>query len=108
IVCTKSRSGFLGLVAMGAVVIYYVAKVKPAIVAAVALAGLMAVPALPSSFWDRMDSIVNAEEDTTGSRAARLRLIEQGVQVFVENPVTGIGAGQFKNYNAPDVVEKWR
>jgi O-antigen ligase len=28
--------------------------------------------------------------------------------VFVENPITGIGAGQFKNYNAADVVEKWR
>ena len=34
IVCTKSRSGFLGLIAMGAVVLYYVAKVKPAIVVA--------------------------------------------------------------------------
>ena len=108
IVCTKSRSGFLGLVAMGLVVMYYTAKVKPAAVGAVVVAGLMALPAMPSSFWDRMDSIMNAEEDQTGSRAARLRLIDQGVQVFMENPITGIGAGQFKNYNAADVVEKWR
>jgi len=28
--------------------------------------------------------------------------------VFLENPVTGIGAGQFQNYNAPGVMEKWR
>jgi O-antigen ligase len=55
-----------------------------------------------------MDSIMNAEEDQTGSRAARLRLINQGIQVFLENPITGIGAGQFQNYNAPGVVEKWR
>jgi len=108
IVCTKSRSGFLGLIAMGAVVMYYTAKVKPAAVAAVVVAGLMALPVMPETFWARMDSIMNAEEDQTGSRAARLRLIEQGVQVFIENPITGIGAGQFKNYNAPDVVEKWR
>jgi putative inorganic carbon (HCO3(-)) transporter len=108
IVCTKSRSGFLGLVAMGAVVMYYTAKVKPAVIGVVLLAGLMALPAMPSSFWNRMDSIMNAEEDETGSRAARLRLIDQGVQVFLENPITGIGAGQFKNYNAPGVVEKWR
>ena len=108
IVCTKSRSGFLGLVAMGAVVMYYMARVKPAVVGGVLLAGLMALPVMPSSFWNRMDSIVNAEEDQTGSRAARLRLIDQGVQVFMDNPVTGIGAGQFKNYNAPGVVEKWR
>lgn len=108
IVCTKSRSGFLGLVAMGAVVMYYMAKVKPAAVAGVLLAGVMALPVMPSSFWNRMDSIVNAEEDQTGSRAARIRLIDQGMQVFMENPLTGIGAGQFKNYNAPGVVEKWR
>src|SRR5262249_44583014 len=31
IVCTKSRSGFLGLLAMGVVVLYYTARVKPGI-----------------------------------------------------------------------------
>jgi O-antigen ligase len=108
IVFTKSRSGFLGLVAMAAVVLYYTAKVKPAIVGGVVLAGLMALPVMPSSFWNRMDSIMNAEEDQTGSRAARIRLIEQGVQVFMANPITGIGAGQFKNYNDGQTVEKWR
>jgi O-antigen ligase len=108
IVCTKSRSGFLGLIGMGAVVMYYLAKVKPAIVMGVVLAAMMALPVMPSSFWDRMDSIVNAEEDQSGSRAARLRLIDQGMEVFLENPVTGIGAGQFQNYNAPGATEKWR
>ena len=108
IVCTKSRSGFLGLLATGAVVLYYTVRVNPMAVGAVVVAGLMALPAMPSSFWDRMDSIMNAEEDQTGSRAARLRLIDQGIQVFLENPITGIGAGQFKNYNSPDEVEKWR
>ncbi|HET6959915.1 MAG TPA: O-antigen ligase family protein [Vicinamibacterales bacterium] len=108
IVCTKSRSGFLGLLATGLVVMYYTVRVNPAAVGAVVVAGLMALPAMPSSFWDRMDSIMNAEEDQTGSRAARLRLIDQGIQVFLENPITGIGAGQFKNYNSPDEVEKWR
>src|SRR6185436_17566095 len=79
------------------------------IIAAAFLAGLIALPAMPSSFWDRMDSIANAEEDQTGSRAARLRLLSQGFEVFAENPVTGIGAGQFQNYNAPGVtIEKWR
>jgi O-antigen ligase len=108
IVCTKSRSGFLGLLAMGAVVMFYTARVKPGIVLAAIVAGMMALPVMPDSFWNRMDSIMNADEDATGSRAARLRLIDQGVQVFLDNPVTGIGAGQFQNYNAPGVVEKWR
>ncbi|HYM25540.1 MAG TPA: O-antigen ligase family protein, partial [Vicinamibacterales bacterium] len=109
IVCTKSRSGFLGLLVMGLVVAYYTIRVRPGIIAAAVLAGIIALPALPSSFWDRMDSIVNAQEDQTGSRAARLRLISQGLEVFAENPITGIGAGQFQNYNDPGVmVEKWR
>jgi len=107
-VATKSRSGFLGLVAMGLVVVYYTARVKPGVVLAVVLAGLLALPAMPSSFWTRMDSIVNAEEDATGSRAARVRLLNQGVEVFADNPITGIGAGQFQNYNGPGAVEKWR
>jgi O-antigen ligase len=109
IVCTKSRSGFLGLVIMGAVVAYYTMRMRPGIVLAGVLAAAVALPAMPSSFWDRMDSIVNEDEDTTGSRSARLRLIDQGLEVFAENPLTGVGAGQFKNYNAPGVtIEKWR
>src|SRR5262249_37223100 len=32
IVCTKSRSGFLGLIAMGGAVIYYTARLKPGLV----------------------------------------------------------------------------
>ena len=108
IVCTKSRSGFLGLIAMAAIVLYYMAQKKPAIVVGVILAAFMALPVMPSSFWDRMDSIVNADEDTSGSRAARLRLFDQGIEVFLENPVTGIGAGQFQNYTGPGMVEKWR
>ena len=82
---------------------------KPGIVLAVIVGGMLAVPAMPSSFWDRMGSITNGETDPTGSREARLRLLTQGVQVFAENPLTGIGAGQFKNYNEPGVtIERWR
>jgi O-antigen ligase len=109
IVCTKSRSGFLGLLAMCAVVAFYTVRVRPGIVIAGVLACALAVPAMPSSFWDRMDSIMNGEEDQTGSRDARLRLFNQGLQVFADNPITGVGAGQFKNYNDPTVTqEKWR
>ena len=107
-VATKSRSGFLGLVAMGLVVIYYTARVKPGVIVAVVVAGLLALPVMPGSFWNRMESITNGESDPTGSRAARVQLLNQGMEVFAENPMTGIGAGQFQNYNAPGVVEKWR
>jgi O-antigen ligase len=109
IVATKSRSGFLGLIAVGLVVGYYLARQRPAAVLAMFVSGLLLLPAAPTSFWNRMDSILNAREDKTGSRAARIRLFEQGVQVFLENPITGIGAGQFKNYDGQGVmIERWR
>jgi O-antigen ligase len=109
IVCTKSRSGFLGLIAMALVIFYYTARLNPAAAFAILFAGLVALPAAPQSFWNRMDSITNAEEDPTGSRAARVRLMEQGVEVFLANPITGVGAGQFQNYDMPGVTtERWR
>ena len=81
IVCTKSRSGFLGLLAMGAGGrVSTRAAREPAAGRRGRVAGLLALPVMPQSFWDRMDSIMNAEEDQTGSREARLRLIEQGVR----------------------------
>src|SRR5690349_3439550 len=109
IVATKSRSGFLGLVAVGLVVGYYMARQRPAAVGAMFVSAVLLLPAAPASFWNRMDSIMDPREDPTGSRAARIRLLEQGVQVFIDNPITGIGAGQFKNYDGPGVmVERWR
>jgi O-antigen ligase len=108
IVATKSRGGFLGLSAMLLVVAYYTIKVKPQWILAGILSVGIAVPMLPEAFWNRMDSIVNAETDPSGSREARIRLMEQGLQVFSENPLTGIGAGQFENYSGPGAIERNR
>jgi O-antigen ligase len=108
IVATKSRGGFLGLSAMLLVVAYYTIRVKPGWIVAGFFAVVLTVPVLPQAFWDRMDSIVNAETDPTGSREARIRLMEQAMQVFAENPLTGIGAGQFENYDGPGAIERNR
>ncbi len=63
---------------------------------------------MPESFWDRMSSITNPDEDQTGSREQRIQLFRQGLQVFAENPLTGIGAGQFVNYDGDMMVARWR
>ena len=31
----------------------------------------------------------------------------EGWQTFLDHPLTGVGAGQFKNYNPPDRLEPW-
>jgi O-antigen ligase len=108
IVLTKSRAGFLGIGAMGLVVMYYVLRERPGVVFALIFTALIATPMMPTAFWDRMASITNPDEDQTGSRQQRIQLFKQGLQVFAENPITGIGAGQFVNYDGEMMLARWR
>jgi O-antigen ligase len=108
IVFSKSRGGLIGLVAMLAVLLYQVRRVRPGIAALVVTATLVTIPVLPDSFTDRMSSIFNPEQDPTGSREARKRLLREGYEVFLANPLFGLGAGQFANYNPDGREEAWR
>jgi O-antigen ligase len=74
----------------------------------VAFAGLLALPVLPSSYWQRVASITNENLDETGSREARSVLLRESFDAFVAHPFTGVGAGQFKNYNPEGREEAWR
>jgi putative inorganic carbon (HCO3(-)) transporter len=108
IIFSKSRGGTIGLVAMLLVLLYQMRRVRPRVATLVIVATIAAVPALPASFTDRMASIFNAEEDPTGSREARKRLLREGYRAFLENPIFGLGAGQFQNYNPEQREEAWR
>lgn len=108
ILFTKSRAGMLGLVVMMVVFLLHARAVRPG-VGVIALVGVLATaPLMPASFWTRVSSIVNQEEDETGSRQARKDLMLDAWQTFLQRPLTGVGAGQFKNYNPPDRLEPWR
>lgn len=108
ILFTKSRAGMLGLAAMGIVFVLHARAIRPG-VGILALVGMLATaPLMPASFWTRVSSIVNQEQDETGSREARKRLMTEAWQIFLERPLTGVGAGQFQNYNPPDRIERWR
>jgi O-antigen ligase/polysaccharide polymerase Wzy-like membrane protein len=73
------------------------------------IAVLVATPFVPDSFWARMVSIVDEEADKqfTGSREARQNVMQEGIDAFLEHPLTGVGVGQFKNYNPPERKERW-
>jgi O-antigen ligase len=107
-VATRSRSGALALVVMGCVLAVRLFPRNPGTVCAGVLAVMMAVPFLPQSYYDRLVSISNAEMDDTGSREARQVVFGEGVAAFLAHPLTGVGAGQFKNYNPDGRVEAWR
>jgi O-antigen ligase len=71
---------------------------------------LVAMPLAPASFWSRMTSILDEQQDKqefTGSREARRQVMSYGISTFFEYPITGVGAGQFKNYNPSDREAKF-
>jgi O-antigen ligase len=107
IIFSKSRGGTLGLIAMIAVLLYQIRRVRPSVAVAVIAACLITIPLLPSSFTQRMSSILNPEEDITGSREARKRLLREAYQAYLDHPVFGLGAGQFHNYNPREREEVW-
>ena len=108
IVFTKSRSGMLGTIAMLVVYVVVTRSLTPRNLIIGVIAGMMVLPALPSTFWERMSSITDEEKDATGSRSERIELAKRAWNLFLENPVTGVGAGQFKNYGGPGEQQDWR
>jgi O-antigen ligase len=108
IIFSRSRGGTLGLVAMLAVLLYQMRRVRASVAAMIVAASLLTIPLLPASFTQRMSSIFNSEEDTTGSREARKRLLGEAYQAYLDHPVVGLGAGQFHNYNPSTREEVWR
>jgi O-antigen ligase len=110
IVLTRSRGGALGLAVALAALLFLGRKVRPGFVIIAILALVAAAPLLPGSFWARMNSIVDADEDArlyTGSRAARSAVMQEGINTFLDHPLTGVGVGQFKNYNPPGRQQPW-
>jgi O-antigen ligase len=111
IVFTKSRGGVVGLLVMLLALVLLARQVRPGFAAAIVAVVLVTIPFMPSSFWTRMNSIFDDEQDKTeftGSREARRIVMQEGIDTFLERPFTGVGAGQFQNYNPPGWKERWR
>jgi putative inorganic carbon (HCO3(-)) transporter len=108
IVASGSRSGTLGLVAMVAVFAIQLMRRRPGLVAGGAVAALLALPLLPASYWTRVASITDESVDDSGSREARTTLAVEAWHAFLDNPLTGVGAGQFVNYNPEGRIQAWK
>jgi O-antigen ligase len=108
IIFSKSRGGTIGLILMLVALLYQMRHSRPGVAVAVVALCLAAMPLLPQSFLLRMSSIYDADEDPTGSREARQRLLREGYEAFLGHPVFGLGAGQFSNYQPEEREEPWR
>jgi putative inorganic carbon (hco3(-)) transporter len=94
IVVTFSRAGFLTLACTGLLfAIKLVRRGAWGLVLAGALAAVVAVPALPAGYLDRLATITDVDSDPTGSAQERSRDLKMAVRYVVENPLLGAGAG---------------
>jgi O-antigen ligase len=107
VVASGSRGGFLGLAATLVVLTVLVARQRPALVAAGVLVMLCALPLVPGQYWRRIASITDDSKDDYESAAARRTLFGEAIDAFLENPLTGVGAGQFKDYKPEKRIEAW-
>ena len=92
VVGTQSRGGSLALVAS----IGYVAmKSKRRFLAVTGIAALVAIVVAfaPSTYFDRMDTIVNWESE--GSAQGRMLAWKSATSMALDHPITGVGAGHF-------------
>lgn len=107
IVASGSRGGFLGFAAMLIVLACFVAKQRPGLVIAGVLAMICALPVLPSSYWRRIESITDPSKDDFQSSEARKELFGESFDAFLQHPLTGVGAGEFKDWNPEHREQAW-
>jgi O-antigen ligase len=107
IIASGSRGGFLGFAVMLMVLAAFAARKRPGLVFAGVLAVMLALPMAPSSYWRRISSITDESKDDVQSSQARKKLMGEAFDTFVEFPITGVGAGMFRNYNPPGRDEAW-
>jgi hypothetical protein len=94
LVSTSSRGGFLGLLAVSAYCWVYSPRKIMSLIVGVCLAGLVLVAA-PDEYWDRISTIT--EEKTMDEGTAGQRMFTWGIgwEMFLGNPVFGVGQGNF-------------
>jgi O-antigen ligase len=108
IVLTQSRGAALGLmVAIVPGLIPILVKRPLRIIASLAIVVLIVVFIVPESSWERLSGMVKltdtstvAESDLDGSAAERLEILKTGWQIFLDNPIFGVGLGAYELANA--------
>jgi hypothetical protein len=90
-----SRGGFMGLAAVGAYCWYRSPKKMNALIVLAVAVGFMLVLA-PETYWDEISSSTSTETmSEEGTGGARLYTWGVGVDMFLANPIIGIGQSNF-------------
>ncbi len=96
IVVSFSRGGFLGLLAVVAVLAWKLGKRHKLPIALTVVLGFTAFIALsPGGYGSRLSTITSTASDVTGSASARKDLLMKSLLVSLRHPLLGIGIGNF-------------
>jgi O-antigen ligase len=100
---TFSRGGFLGLLAMGGLLVWKLSRRRRAwtlLLTVVALVVFWA--AMPGSYRARLATIFRPEADQTASAQERQMLLKRAVEVAARRFIIGVGMGNFPHYSFRD------
>ncbi|MGA9772447.1 MAG: O-antigen ligase family protein [Blastocatellia bacterium] len=105
IMVSFSRGGFLGLVAIGGVIMWKAGRGKrfTTVLAGLVLCCAFFV-AMPGGYSDRLFTILHTQNDQTHSAQERQELFGRAVEVITHHPVIGVGVGNFGIYSIRDKV----
>jgi O-antigen ligase len=100
---TASRASFIALiVALGIIVWSYPALSKPAKVVFLLVVPpvcIFLISVVPASSWSRLSTI--GAEISSGNLNYRMQIWEEGISVFANDPLLGLGIGSFQTGVAP-------
>lgn len=94
VVATASRGAFLGLLAIAAYCWFYSPRKIMSLALGICLVGLVLVAA-PQEYWDRISSITEDKTMEEGTAGQRMFTWGIGWEMFLANPVFGVGQGNF-------------
>jgi hypothetical protein len=106
VVVSSSRGGFVGMVGVALFCTFFSPKKKPVLVAWV-IGTLFVLMVAGPGYWQEMQTITDTEESTAD---LRLQLWAIAWRMFVDNPVIGVGPGNFLwnvgGYQSVEQLEK--
>ena len=94
VVLTYSRGGAVTLAVIGLAYLWKLRRRRErTFIYAGLLAAVLALPLLPSSYFDRMSTITNVQADRTGSAQERIADMIIAAKTILANPIIGAGMG---------------
>jgi len=95
-VWSGSRGGFIALAAVGAFVVFRFSSIPLAWrLSATALVAIVVLAAASDKYWEQMGTITSDTDYNHTEQNGRLQIWNRGIGYMLENPVLGVGPGNF-------------